>query len=236
MFTFSSLILLVPIRVLSVVIQYVREYYFKTKDHAVIHFGFIDLLFLFIVLNTILILISKEFVFYLLKYYLIEYQVSYDFVNPMFAVSYFIGAFHILSAYFVIVSKTRYTLISVSVAFIFSIVFNFVAVYFYNTLYAISMATLLSGFVLFGIVLYFFIVEGVGGRRISNLRIGFMLCIFIIICSVFAFLPTHIFNGDPYTNTLTSLQSLLVVMLVIILLVLYFKKLNLNSLRRMLAR
>ena len=234
MFTFSGMMLLVPTRILSVVIQYVREYYFKTKDIVTIHFGFIEFIFIFIALNTVLIFISKEFVFYLFKYFLVQYQVSYDFINPMFTVSYFIGAFHILSAYFVIVDKKKYTLISIGIAFIFSIIFNFIAVYFYNTLYAIAMATFCSGFLLFLIMFYFFI-KGISGIKVFNLIVKLIL-LTIIIYGTFTYLPMQVFDINTIDNLYISLQSLLLISFVTILLIFYIKKSNINSLRKILAR
>ena len=235
MFTFSSMILLLPIRILSVVIQYVREYYSKTKDIVNVHLGFIELIFIFISLNTILILISKEFIFYLLKYYLVEYRLSYSFINPMVTVSYFIGIFHILSAYFVIIDKKRYTLISISIAFIFAIIFNFIAVYFYNTLYSIAMATFFSGFLLFIIMFYFFVSKGGNRIKIFNLVFKFLV-IAILLISIFVLLPIHFFNIGLNSSLIISLQSLIMVILVIISLIVYIKKLKIDSLRIILKR
>ena len=235
MFTFSSMMLLIPIRILSVVIQYVREYYFKTKDIVSIYLGFVEMIFIFIALNTVLILISKEFVFYLFKYYLIQYQLSYDFINPMFTVSYFIGAFHILSAYFVIIDKKKYTLISIGIAFVFSIIFNFIAVYFYNTLYSIAVATFFSGFLLFIIMFYLFMLKGIKSIKVFNLIVKFLLFA-IIIYSLFTYASIHIFDLALGDNIVVTLQSLSLVVFIVIALIAYIKKYKINNLRTILER
>lgn len=231
-FTFSTLILVIPIRIISMLIQYFREYFYRTKDNTTIHYAFVELLYLFIASNTIIILITKEIVFYLCKYYLLDYQKSYDIVNPIFCVSYFIGSFHLLSAYFTIIDKKRYSIISIISALVFSILFNYIAIYLYNSLYSIALATFASSFALCIIMFYYFLLEE-SPKEKKNF-IFFFSILFILIYCTFSFLPLHYFDSILIDNLRISITSMLMIILIVLILVTYIHKSKIYNLRRIL--
>ncbi|MCP4049681.1 MAG: oligosaccharide flippase family protein, partial [bacterium] len=103
--TLSGFLLIGVIKAVSLLTQYSREYYAKTKNINHIIYGYFQFSVFFIIINIFLIFFAKEGMFYLFKYYLLKYQPSYKIASPVLISTFFIAMFHIVGTFFVVINK-----------------------------------------------------------------------------------------------------------------------------------
>ena len=231
-FTFSSMLLVVPIKILSVVIQYFREFHAKSKDNCIIYLGMIELMFIFTVLNGVLVLLTQEFIFYLFKYYLYKYQLSYEIVKPMLSSTYFMGLFHIISSYFVIINKKIYTIMSMIAGLLISIIFNIIAVKFFGTLGSIAYATLGSSIVMV-LMMFFFFYNKEYPSIVIFIKLNVLLVSFIVMGVL---LNTHSFDTEIIENFYISLKTIVCILVIAGVTFMYYKNNRNVNLRKILGK
>ena len=146
--TLSSVALLVPVSVVSLLIQYLRELYGRTHDREQIWYYIQKFSLAAAVMVVPLCLVANEVAFLGLRGYLMEFRPSVPLVTILLLWSYLTIQFHILNAYLVITDQKRWALMSLAIGGLCAIGFNAAAASLGLGLEGIAWATALSSAVL----------------------------------------------------------------------------------------
>lgn len=233
---FVAVLLMITITTVSLTMQYSLEYYFKTKDKEVLSKGFMQLSSLLLIVYLTLIILTKEFMFYLFKYYLVKYQYSYQIAGPVLISVYFICLFHVVGAFFTVIDKKRYTLICLGIGLAGMVAYNFISMYTIRTLIGVAYAITAASLTLaFAILVFFFYTHNLSGK---NLR-DFILVLFVVLLShiITELYFPHDFNAVFLDNLAITFIKGFVCSLVSLSLFYYLFKVNkLPELKKIYAR
>lgn len=213
---FASAILIVPIKTTSLLIQYTREYYYKTNKMDILANAYVQSVVACLLVNLLFVTAGGEVIFYLFKYFLTKYILSYVLVNIILLSTFFTSTFHILGGFFVVIDKKRYNLICLAISLVLAAFYNGISLIIDGTIYGISVATLLSSASL--CILMFW-----GLRRLSilndlNIRLLHPLFIFGVILALYSgvtMIFPHNFDADLTQSSLVSLARILIAIVII---------------------
>ena len=144
MISVSAVLLLVPIKFVSILTQYLREKVGKgMKKRPIFEIVFSSML-IFVLILSPLVYIVGDLVVALIRFYLTEYSATIPLVRLLLIYTLLSGALLIGNVFFVVTDNKKYLLIIQLLSVIIAIIFNAVAVYSDLGLVGIAQATMLT--------------------------------------------------------------------------------------------
>lgn len=214
--TFASILLIVPVKTTSLLIQYTREYYYKTNKMDTLANAYVQSVVVCLLINLLFVTAAGEVIFFLFKCFLTKYMPSYVLVNIILLSTFFTSTFHILGGFFVVIDKKRYNLICLAISLALAAFYNGISLIIDGTIYGISVATLLSSASL--CILMFWGLRRLTRLNDLNIRLLHPLFIFGLILALYSgvvMIFPHNFDSDVTHSLLTGLARLLTAMVLI---------------------
>lgn len=178
--TLAGMVLMVPIKFVSLLTQYLRE----QKGKGISDTALWEYVSVFMVVGIILfvpiIAGACNAAYGLFKFYLTQYDKTIPLVRILLLSCLIMSIFHVASAFLVVTDRKRYLLIAQFIAILFAAGFNWLAVEMGMSLRGIALATLASNIVLVAFIFYFIQRSGVTVAQMKVNQVVFIVAIYLV--------------------------------------------------------
>ena len=200
----AGMILLVPIRFVSLLTQYLREQKGRGTSNRLL-WKYISLS---MVIGSILLLPiiagASDAAYGLFRFFLTKYDKTIPLIRIILSSCFILSLFYVCSVFLVVTDKKRYMLTAQVISILFAIIFNWLAVAMGTGLQGIAFAMLASNIVLVVLTLYFIKRGEVAVADMKGAPIFFVMVVYVLFCMAQnLFLPlAHAMENSCYLKNL----------------------------------
>lgn len=177
MVTLSGMVLLVPIKLVSLLTQYLREAFGKGSSEENLWATTLSFLLICLLIFIPLIAVAGDTAFLLFRYYLPKYYKTVELVRILLNSVFFSCIFNISSIFLVVTNRKKYLILTQVLALLCSIILNYFAIWYHLELKGIATATMLSNFLLSVFTFIFIWKVGVQVKMLCIEKVLAVICL-----------------------------------------------------------